>query len=92
MGLTSIALAKALGAQETTIVRVLATYVDEGRLEYRNGYYAAPGFTPELTSEQRQFFDATVLLDPQNPLVPIAFEDLTSALRTTKIRGVARSL
>jgi selenocysteine-specific elongation factor len=87
MGLTSIGLAKALGSQETMIVRVLATYVDEGRLEYRNGYYAAPGFTPELTSEQRQFFDATVQLDPQQPLVPIAFDDLTSALRTTRIRG-----
>ena len=87
MGLTSIALAKALSAQETIVVRVLATYVDEGRLEYRNGYYAAPGFAPELTSEQRQFFDATVQLDPQNPLVPVAFDDLTSALRTTKIRG-----
>ncbi|HEY1728781.1 MAG TPA: selenocysteine-specific translation elongation factor [Candidatus Baltobacteraceae bacterium] len=87
MGLTSIALAKALSAQETIVVRVLATYVDEGRLEYRNGYYAAPGFTPELTSEQRQFFDVTVQLDSQNPLVPIAFDDLTSALRTTKIRG-----
>ena len=87
MGLTSIALAKALEAQETTIVRVLATYVDEGRLEYRNGYYAAPGFTPELSSEQRQFFDTTVQLDPQNPLVPIAFDDFTSALRATKVRG-----
>jgi selenocysteine-specific elongation factor len=87
MGLTSIALAKAVETQETVVVRVLATYVDEGRLEYRNGYYAAPGFAPELTAEQRQFFDTTVQLDPQNPLVPIAFDDFTSALRTTKIRG-----
>jgi len=87
MGLTSIALAKVLGAQETTLVRVLATYVDEGRLEYRNGYYAAPGFAPELTAEQRKFFDSAVQLDPANPLVPIAFDDLTSALRTTKVRG-----
>jgi len=87
MGLTSIALAKALETQESIVVRVLATYVDEGRLEYRNGYYAAPGFAPELTAEQRKFFDATVLLDPQNPYVPIPFDDLSSALRTTKVRG-----
>ncbi|HTX02464.1 MAG TPA: selenocysteine-specific translation elongation factor [Candidatus Acidoferrales bacterium] len=87
MGLTSIALAKALATPETTIVRVLATYVDEGRLEYRNGYYAAPGFAPELTSEQRKFFDSTVQLDPQNPFFPVAFDDLTAALRTTKVRG-----
>ncbi|MGH7716835.1 MAG: selenocysteine-specific translation elongation factor [Vulcanimicrobiaceae bacterium] len=88
MGLTSVALAKALGAQENVLVRILATYVDEGRLEYRNGYYAVSGFAPELTAEQRQFFDTALQLDPQNPLVPVAFDDLSSALRTTKVRGV----
>ncbi|MGA3038007.1 MAG: selenocysteine-specific translation elongation factor [Vulcanimicrobiaceae bacterium] len=88
MGLTSIAIAKALETQESMLVRVLATYVDESRLEYRNGYYAAPGFAPEITSEQRQFFDSTVALDAQNPLVPIAFDDLSAALRATKVRGV----
>jgi selenocysteine-specific elongation factor len=85
MGLTSIALSKRLEAQENILVRILATYVDEGRLEYRNGYYAAPGFAPELIAAQRQFFDAAVQLDPQNPLIPVGFDDLSSALRTTKV-------
>jgi selenocysteine-specific elongation factor len=88
MGLTSIALSRALDIPETSIVRVLATYVDEGRLDYRNGYYAAPGFAPELSAEQRSFFDTVVTLDPANPLVPIPFESVTSALRTAQVRGV----
>lgn len=87
MGLTSIALGKALDVNENWVVRVLATYVDEGRLDYRNGYYAAPGFTPELTAEQREFFDATVRLDSANPLAPVPFEDVVSSLRTSKVRG-----
>jgi selenocysteine-specific elongation factor len=87
MGLTSVALAKALAAPEAAVVRILATYVDEARLEYRNGYYAAPGFSPELTAEQRAFFDRTIPIDSQAPLVPVPFEDVTAALRATKVRG-----
>jgi len=87
MGLTSVALAKALDLTEQWIVRVLATYVDEGRLDYRNGYYAAPGFTPEITSEQRAYFDTIVLLDRENPLIPVPFDDVASAVRTSRVRG-----
>ncbi|MBV8424529.1 MAG: selenocysteine-specific translation elongation factor, partial [Candidatus Eremiobacteraeota bacterium] len=87
MGLTSVALAKSLDLNEQWIVRVLATYVDEGRLDYRNGYYAAPGFTPEITSEQRAYFDTIVLLDRDNPLVPVPFDDVASAVRTSRVRG-----
>ena len=87
MGLTSVALAKAVQAQENALVRILTTYVEESRIDYRNGYYAAPGFVPELTREQRAFFDAAVRLDPQNPLVPIAYDELAAALRATKVRG-----
>jgi selenocysteine-specific elongation factor len=87
MGLTSVALAKSVQAQENVLVRILATYVEEGRLDYRNGYYAVPGFVPELTAEQRAFFDAAVRIDPQNPLVPIAYGDFAAALRATKVRG-----
>lgn len=88
MGQTSIALEKALGVNESWIVRVLATYVDEGRLDYRNGYYAAPGFAPELTAEQRAFFDGAVRLDRENPLVPVPFDDVASSLRTSRLRGI----
>jgi selenocysteine-specific elongation factor len=88
MGLTSLALAKGVQSQENALVRILATYVDEGRLDYRNGYYAAPGFVPELTREQRAFFDAAVRIDPQNPLVPVAYDGLAAALRTASVRGV----
>src|SRR5579872_6893182 len=88
MGLTSIAMAKHVGVPESVAARVLATYVDEGRLQYRNGYYAAPGFTPELSPEQRAFFDSAVALDAANPLVPAPLESVTAALRSSKIRGV----
>ncbi len=87
MGLTSVALAKTLQLQENALVRILATYVEEGRLDYRHGYYAAPGFVPELTAEQRAFFDAAVRIDPANPLVPVPYDDLSAALRATKVRG-----
>jgi selenocysteine-specific elongation factor len=87
MGLTSVALAKTLQLQENALVRILATYVEEGRLDYRHGYYAAPGFVPELTTEQRAFFDAAVRIDPANPLVPVPYDDLSAALRATKVRG-----
>jgi selenocysteine-specific elongation factor len=91
MGLTSVALAKLLEAPETSVTRILATYVDEGRLQYRNGYYAAPGFAPELTAEQRAFFDAAVPIDRENPLVPTPLESLTGALRAAKICGLAEA-
>ena len=87
MGMTSVALSKTLDVHENALVRVLATYVDEGRLEYRNGYFAAPGFAPELTAEQRAFFDSAVAVDPQNPFVPVPFESVVAALKSTKVRG-----
>jgi selenocysteine-specific elongation factor len=88
MGLTSIGLAKTLGIEEALLVRILASYVEEGRLEYRNGYYAAPGFAPELTAAQRAFFDETIPLDPQNPLLPTPVENVTTALRASKLKGL----
>jgi selenocysteine-specific elongation factor len=91
MGLTSVALARILELPEASISRILATYVDEGRLGYRNGYYAAAGFTPELTAEQRSFFDSAVPVDAANPLVPAPLDAVTAALRSARIRGAAEA-
>ena len=87
MGVTSLALSKSLDVAESAVLRILATYVDEGRLEYRNGYYASPGFVPELTAEQRAFFERVVAVDASNPLVPVRLEDVGEALRATNVRG-----
>ena len=88
MGATSLALAKALAGEESLLVRVLATYVDEGRLEYRQGYYAIPGFVPELSPEQHSFFESTVAADAANPLLPTPLETVVAALRSSKLRGI----
>ena len=87
MGVTSLALAKTLATGEPLLVRVLATYVEEGRLEYRQGYYALPGFAPELNAEQRAFFESVVAVDPANPLVPASLEAVVAALRASKLSG-----
>ncbi len=91
MGLTSIALARALGVDENLLVRVLAHFVEEGRLLNRGGYYAALDFSPSLTPEQRAFFDHLVPLDEGQPFVPIPFPVVASAVKLTQLRGVQRA-
>ena len=89
-GLTSIALARALALPETAFTRLLAVFVEDGRLAYRAGYYATPTFVPALTSEQRAFFDRLFAVESQSAL-PVASEELTAAIRAAKVTGLAQA-
>lgn len=92
LGLTSIALAQAVGVAEPALVRVLAAFVDDGSLAYRAGYYATPDFAPQLGAEQRAFFDRTFPAGPDDPSSPVAFTDLVAAMKASKIAGLSEAL
>lgn len=91
MGATSIALARATGKTEALAVRLLSAFADEGRISNRGGYYAAVEFTPALTAKQREFFDSVVKVDASHPFVPIAFEEVVSAVRKAQLPGTNKA-
>ena len=64
LGVTSLALARELGVDEPLLVRVLAAFVESGRLAGRGGYYATLDHHPALSPEQRALFDELVPRDP----------------------------
>jgi selenocysteine-specific elongation factor len=92
LGTTALALSRALDVPESTLVRVLAAFVDEGRLAVRTGYYATPAFVPQLTAEQRDFFEARFAAGPDRAYVPAAFDEVLAALRAAKIPGLSAAL
>jgi selenocysteine-specific elongation factor len=89
LGTTALALSRALAIPEPALARVLAAVVDEGRLAFRNGYYATPEFVPTLSAEQQAFFAAVFAADPAAPFVPVAFDDVLAAIRSAKITGLS---
>jgi len=92
LGLTSLGLARLLTLDETLLVRILASYVEDARLAYRAGYYATLAFTPRLSEEQRAFFDRFVVLDPLQPYLPGSLEALVGEVKRTKLPGVSQAL
>jgi selenocysteine-specific elongation factor len=92
LGVTALALSRALSIAEPTLVRVLTALAEEGKLAHRSGYFATPQFVPHLAPEQRAFFDRVFAPDPNAPYVPVAFDDVLSALRATKIPGLSLAL
>ncbi|MBV8580381.1 MAG: SelB C-terminal domain-containing protein [Candidatus Eremiobacteraeota bacterium] len=91
LGATSLALARALGTDEALLIRVLAGEVDEGRIAAQAGYYATLGHRPQLSDEQRAFFERAVPVDPTLPLVPAALDAVVGELRRTKTPGLAQA-
>jgi selenocysteine-specific elongation factor len=91
MGVTSIALSRGLGVPEALLVRVLGHFVEAGRLVNRDGYYAALGYGPTLTAEQRAFFDNLVPLDEGHPFLPISFADAVAAVKLAHLRGISKA-
>ncbi|HYW54397.1 MAG TPA: selenocysteine-specific translation elongation factor [Dongiaceae bacterium] len=91
LGTTSLALARELAVEEQLLVRFLASDADDGRIAARAGYYATPEHRPHLTDEQRAFFERAVPVDPAQPLVPAALENVVAELRRTKIAGLAQA-
>lgn len=91
VGVTGLALSRALGLSEATLMRVIATAVEDGRLAFRGGYYATPEFVPKLTAEQLAFFDGLFSSEAAQELVPVAYADVTERMRATKIAGLAQA-
>jgi selenocysteine-specific elongation factor len=91
IGATSIALSRALGVDESLLVRVLAAFGEDGRIAIRSGYYATLDHQPTLSAEQRAFFDETIPLDPEHPFLPASFDDVVEAVKHAKITGLPKS-
>lgn len=91
LGMTSLALARALIVTEALLVRGLAPGVERGLLGYRGGYYAAPGFSPCLTHEQDAFFERAVSVDCAHPFTPVPYARVLAAMRASELPGVLQA-
>jgi selenocysteine-specific elongation factor len=87
-GMTALALSRVLAVPEARLARVLGAFVEDGRLAYRNGYYASPGFVPTLTGSQQEFFDRLFAPDAAAPNAPFSYEAIREALRGVTTPGI----
>ena len=90
-GATVLALSRALGVPEGPLARLLTLASQEGRIAHRFGYYASPDFVPQLSVEQRAFFDRAFARDGTQPNQPVALDELIAALRAEKVTGLAQA-
>jgi selenocysteine-specific elongation factor len=88
-GVTALPLSRALALPEPQLARVLAAFVEDGRIAYRSGYYATPGYAPKLTAEQSAFFERLFVRDPAAPTAPFSLAAARTALGASKIAGAA---
>ncbi|HTX59357.1 MAG TPA: selenocysteine-specific translation elongation factor, partial [Verrucomicrobiae bacterium] len=91
LGVTSIALARAVEVAEPLLVRLLAAFVEEGRVSNRAGYYAALDHQPELTAEQRGLFERIVPVDTASPLLPVPVADVVASVKTSRVNGAQKA-
>lgn len=92
MGMTSLALARALTVDESDLVRVLHAFAEEGRLLHRGGYFAANAHVPTLSAEQRAFFETHVPVDPAQPFLPVDYAAVAALAQTARIPGLVRAM
>ena len=92
LGATSLAIYRSLDVPEPTLLRLLASFVDDGSLAHRAGYYATPGFTPSLTPEQRAFFERALARNPSEPRVPAPFKEFLASVKNSPVPGLSQSL
>ena len=92
LGLTSIALSRALGIAEPLLVRVLGEFVEDGALAFGAGYYAAVDHKPAPTAQQRALFEALLPVDTAAPLRPVPFEAITGGVKASGVPGAPRAL
>ncbi len=91
MGATSIQLSRRTGVAESLLVRLLAAFVEDGKIAGRFGYYSLTEHQPHLTAEQRAFFDELVPLDPSQPFVPAVFADAAAAVKNCAMLGAPKA-
>jgi selenocysteine-specific elongation factor len=90
LGLTLLGLSKRLRVVESVLHPLLRSFVEEGRIVFRSGYYATPGFSPDLSDEQRLFFEQH-LPDAQSSNAPVATSPVFAEMKASKIAGVAQA-
>jgi len=91
LGITSLALSRETEIAEDVLVRLLAAFADRGEIAARSGYYATLDHTAKLTDEQRGFFEDHLLVDAQNPYLPVPLAGLVTAVRSSKIAGLSQA-
>lgn len=91
MGVTLLALARIVEVPESLLVRILASFVRNGRLAGRAGYYATLDHRPALTTEQRDLFDELVPADEAATCRPIAFAAVVGIVRRSNVRGAGKA-
>jgi selenocysteine-specific elongation factor len=91
MGVTSFALARALGVDESLLLRVLAAFAEEGRIAHRVGYFSTADFSPKLTAEQQTFFEQHVPVDRASPFLPTPLESVVYAVKQSRIAGIGKA-
>ena len=91
MGVTSLALARALAVDEALLLRVLGTFAEEGRIAHRAGYFATAEHTPTLTPEQHAFFDRHVAADAASAFVPVPLAAVAAAVKQSRVAGIGKA-
>ena len=91
MGLTSLALSRAISVPEALLVRMLGAFSEDGRIAHRAGYFSTADFTPKLSGEQQTFFEEQMPADPANPLAPLPLPALAAAVKQSRIEGIAKA-
>jgi selenocysteine-specific elongation factor len=91
LGLTLLALSKRLRISETQLHPLLRAFVDEGHIAYRGGYYATPEFSPELSGDQRRFFEMHLPVEARDANLPVSFSAVLNAMKASHIVGLAQA-
>ncbi|MDQ6929066.1 MAG: selenocysteine-specific translation elongation factor [Candidatus Eremiobacteraeota bacterium] len=91
LGVTSLALARALSMPEDFLIRMCAAFADDGDIAARAGYYATSDHVAKLSGSQREFFEKQLSIDAQNALLPVPLSELIAAVRTAPIPGLSQA-
>lgn len=91
-GMTTLGLSRLLAIDEPALVPELTAALEEGRIVTRSGYFATPSFEPQLSAEQRAFFDAAFAPDSARLNAPLGRAALAAAMREATIPGLDLAL
>jgi selenocysteine-specific elongation factor len=91
MGLTSLAVARAVAVDEALAIRLLTALAEDGRIAHRHGYYSGTGHQPKLSAEQRAFFEEHVPSDATRPFSPVSYGEVSARVRSATIEGIRRA-
>lgn len=91
MGMTSLALSRALAVQEALLVRILDAYANDGRVARRSGYFATPDHVPQLSPQQEAFFEDVVPPGQPGALSPVPLGEVALRVKQSRVPGVGKA-